>query len=113
MLCRLHTVYKIIHCVALHVYTVSYFTEDVKLLCSKVPIFRVQYGKNYTGQKKIYTGTTKILVMGNPYLLCIKQNNRQNVNLPSDKFLTTNKIHANAIQCMIHAFHEINYAYMA
>ena len=39
-------------CVKIHTnYTnLSNYTEDVKLLHSKVPIFRVKSGKNYTGQ---------------------------------------------------------------
>ncbi len=50
MLCKLHTLYKIIHCVALH--TLLYYTESVKLLHRKVSFFCVHSGKIYTGQKK-------------------------------------------------------------
>ena len=61
MLCRWHTVYKIIHCSA---YTVWYYTEGVKLLYSKVAIFRVQSGKNYTGQKN-FTQTPSVVSVTN------------------------------------------------
>ena len=49
MLCRLHTVYKIIHCVALH--TLCDITQRVSNLYT-VSSFRVQSGQNYTGQKE-------------------------------------------------------------
>ena len=49
MLCRLHTVYKIIHCVELH--TLCNITQSVSNHTVKLSIFCVTSGKIYTGQK--------------------------------------------------------------
>ena len=51
MLCRLHTVYKIIHCVALH--TLCNITQSVSNHIVKWPIFCITSEKIYTCQKKI------------------------------------------------------------
>ena len=51
MLCRLHTVYKIIHCVALHTLCLKSYSKMVNLL---------RYiWKNLHLPKKIYTGTAR------------------------------------------------------
>ena len=52
MLCRLHTVYKIIHCVTLH--TLCDITQSVSNHTVKWSIFCVTSGKNYTCQKKLH-----------------------------------------------------------
>ena len=52
MLCRLHTVYKIIHCVALH--TLCNITQSVSNHTVKWSIFCVTPGKIYTCQKKLH-----------------------------------------------------------
>ena len=59
MLSRLHTVYKIIHCAALHT-----LCDITVYIYSKVAIFRVQSGKNYTGQK-IFTQTPSVVSVTN------------------------------------------------
>ena len=57
MLCRLHTVYKIIHCVALH--TLCNITQSVSNHTVKWSIFRVTSRKNLHLPKKNYTGTAR------------------------------------------------------
>ena len=52
MLCRLHTVYKIIHCVALH--TLCNITQSVSNHTVKWSIFCVTSGQIYTCQKKLH-----------------------------------------------------------
>ena len=54
MLCRLHTVYKIIHCVALH--TLCNITRSVSNHTVKWSIFCVTSRKIYICQKKITRG---------------------------------------------------------
>ena len=67
MLCRLHSVYKIATA-----YTLWYYTEALKLLYSKVPIFHVQSWKNYTGQKKFTQAPPVVPVTNRRYAyMCI------------------------------------------
>ena len=63
MLCRLHTVYKIIHCAALH--TLCDITQrfsNYYTLYSKRPFFAFNLEKNYTRQKKFTQAPLVVLV---------------------------------------------------
>ena len=68
------TLYKIIHCVALH--TLSGITQKVstvKFLHRKVSIFCVHSGKIYTGQKKFTQAPPVVPVTNMRYAICFDE----------------------------------------